>query len=42
MDAYRSGGTPWFVVVSPVGRVVLDGFELDVNAVVRALQPMAA
>lgn len=42
MDAYRSGGTPWFVVVSPVGRVVLDGFELDVNAVVRALRPMAA
>lgn len=42
MDAYRSGGTPWFVIVSPDGCVVLDGFELDVSALVRKLEPMAA
>ena len=42
MDAYRAGGTPWFVVVSPEGRVVLDGFELDVAALVRALASVAA
>jgi hypothetical protein len=38
MDAYRSGGTPWFVVIAPDGRVVYDGFRLDVDGLVRALR----
>jgi len=42
MDAYRAGGTPWFVVVSPEGRVVLDGFQLDVNALMQAIEPIVA
>jgi thiol-disulfide isomerase/thioredoxin len=42
MDAYRSGGTPWFVVIAPDGKVVFDGFELDPNALLRALRPQPA
>jgi len=41
MQAYRSGGTPWFVVIAPGGKVVFDGFELDPNALVRAIRPQA-
>jgi thiol-disulfide isomerase/thioredoxin len=42
MEAYRSGGTPWFVVIAPDGRVVYDGFRLDAENLVQALQPPAA
>lgn len=38
MTTYRSGGTPWFVVIDPAGRVVFDGFGLDADAVISALQ----
>jgi hypothetical protein len=42
MESYRSAGTPWFVAVLPDGRVLFDGFELDVGAAVRALGPVMA
>ena len=42
MAAYRSGGTPWFVVVAPDGRVVYDGFGLEAASLVRAIHPSAA
>lgn len=42
MEAYRSGGTPWFVVIAPDGRVVYDGFQLDAESLVQALRPLAA
>jgi thiol-disulfide isomerase/thioredoxin len=42
MAAYRSGGTPWFVVIAPDGRVVYDGFGLDADRLVQALRPLAA
>ena len=42
MAAYRSGGTPWFVVIAPDGRVVYDGFGLDAERLVEALRPHAA
>ncbi|WP_019831856.1 peroxiredoxin family protein [Sphingomonas sp. PR090111-T3T-6A] len=42
MEAYRTGGTPWFVVIAPDGTVVVDGFQLDPDALVRALRSMAA
>ncbi|GLQ55848.1 peroxiredoxin family protein [Devosia nitrariae] len=37
MKAYRSGGTPWFVVIAPDGRVVYDGFRLEAEGLVQAL-----
>jgi hypothetical protein len=42
MEAYRSGGTPWFVVIAPNGHVVYDGFRLDAESLVRTLPPLAA
>lgn len=29
MRAYRTGGTPWQVLINPVGKVVFDGFHVD-------------
>ena len=42
MTAYRTGGTPWFVVIAPDGRVVYDGFGIDAERLVEALRPHAA
>jgi hypothetical protein len=42
MEDYRSGGTPWFVVVSPEGRVVFDGFQLDPDKLIELVRPKAA
>ena len=42
MKAYRSGGTPWFVVIAPDGRVVYDGFELDAESFIQKLEPPGA
>ncbi len=42
MEAYRSGGTPWFVVIAPDGRVVYDGFRLDAKSLIQTLRPLAA
>lgn len=42
MEAYRSGGTPWFVVIAPDGRVVYDGFRIDAEHLVQTLRPYAA
>ena len=41
MQAYRSGGTPWFVVIAPDGKVVYDGFRLDAEALVEAFRSLA-
>jgi len=41
MAAYRSGGTPWFVVIAPDGHVVYDGFLLAADGLIQALQPLA-
>lgn len=40
MAAYRSGGTPWFVVIAPDGRVVYDGFLLAADGLIQALRPL--
>ncbi|SBV32307.1 conserved protein of unknown function [uncultured Sphingopyxis sp.] len=42
MEDYRTGGTPWFVVIAPGGEVMFDGFQLDPEALVRAVMPPAA
>lgn len=41
MSAYRSGGTPWFVVIGPDNRVLHDGFQLDADGIARALGALA-
>jgi len=42
MKAYRSGGTPWFVVIAPDGRVAFDGFALDAESFIEKLRSLAA
>ncbi|MBB4066354.1 peroxiredoxin family protein [Gellertiella hungarica] len=37
MEAFQTGGTPWFVVIAPDGRVVYNGFRLEADALVHAL-----
>ena len=29
LSRYKAGGTPWFVIIAPGGKVVLNGFRLD-------------
>ncbi|NLS07442.1 TlpA family protein disulfide reductase [Rhizobium sp. P32RR-XVIII] len=41
IEAYRSGGTPWFVVIAPDGRVMYDGFLLAADGLIQALRPLA-
>jgi thiol-disulfide isomerase/thioredoxin len=38
MADYRTGGTPWFVVIAPDGKVAFDGFQIDADALVKALR----
>ena len=37
MEDYRSGGTPWFTVIDPEGRVVHADFRLDAARLLGAL-----
>ncbi|TXH33878.1 MAG: redoxin domain-containing protein [Rhodospirillaceae bacterium] len=41
MKEYRSGGTPWFVVIAPNDRVMYNGFQLDTEGLVEALRTRA-
>jgi len=38
MGRYRSGGTPWHVIVDPTGKVVFNDFGLDVDQAVRVIR----
>jgi len=38
MRRYRSGGTPWHVLVSPAGIVALDGFLIDANKAIAEIR----
>ena len=31
MSNYRSGGTPWTVIIDPYGKVVFNDFHIDAN-----------
>jgi thiol-disulfide isomerase/thioredoxin len=35
MAAYRTGGTPWFVLIDPEGEVVANTFRFDAKAVIK-------
>jgi thiol-disulfide isomerase/thioredoxin len=41
IKAYRSAGTPWFVVIAPDSRVVYDGFLLAADDLIKVLRPLA-
>lgn len=36
MEDYRSGGTPWFIVINPKGEVIFNDFGLDAERLIGA------
>ena len=42
MRDYRTGGTPWMVLIAPDGRVVFNGFGIDVDRAIAFLQAQTA
>ena len=34
MQDYRTGGTPWFIVINPTGEVVFSDFQLDADRLI--------
>lgn len=34
MQDYRTGGTPWFIVIDPNGLVIFNDFGIDANALI--------
>ena len=37
MDTYRTGGTPWFLVINPEGQLVFSNFRLDAEALISSV-----
>ena len=42
MRNYRSGGTPWTVIIDPSGRVVYNNFHLEVEPAVDLIKRLLA
>ena len=40
MRNYRSGGTPWTVIIDPYGRVVFNQFHIDANPATELINVM--
>lgn len=38
MHDYRTGGTPWFIVINPTGEVIYGGFSLDAEAFIASVE----
>ena len=39
LRGYRTGGTPWFIVIDPQDRVVFNDFHVDADGLVRQVAP---
>lgn len=37
MKAYRSGGTPWFILIGPDGRVLFNDFKISAEGLIKGL-----
>ena len=42
MLSYRTGGTPWFVVIDPNGRVVYNHFHVDGDRLIEIIKKETA
>ena len=42
MRAYRSGGTPWAVIIDSDGRVIYNGFHIETEQAVALINQLAA
>ena len=40
MRKYRSGGTPWTVIIDPDGKVVFNDFHIDANLAAELIKVM--
>ena len=38
MEDYRSGGTPWFIVIDPKGEVIFNDFSFDPERLIAAFE----
>lgn len=38
MEDYRTGGTPWFIVIDPKGEVIFNDFSLDADRLIGAFE----
>ena len=38
MEDYRTGGTPWFIVIDPKGEIVFSDFRLDPDKLIEAFE----
>lgn len=41
MSLYRSGGTPWKVIINKQGKVVFNGFHIDPDKAIEAIRTLA-
>ena len=41
MRKYRTGGTPWVVVIDRQGRVIYNGFHVDADAAIKGIRQLA-
>lgn len=41
MVSYRTGGTPWVVIISPEGQVMYDGFHINIDELINYLKEHA-
>lgn len=42
MNDYRTGGTPWFIVIDPAGRLVFSDFSLDADRLIGSFASFSA
>ena len=40
MKKYRTGGTPWVVIVDPQGRVVFNDYHVDADAAIKGIRQL--
>ena len=38
MEDYRSGGTPWFILIDPKGEIIFSDFRLDPDKLIAAFE----
>lgn len=38
MEDYRTGGTPWFIVIDPKGEIIFSDFRLDGETLIKAFE----
>lgn len=38
MEKYRTGGTPWFIIINPDNKVIFNDFHINANSFIDALK----